>query len=86
MEHLPTMKEVKFVLPKPALTIRDIKPPQWVNLVQSSWKEIVEENGITPVQAKAQVLGTYISNLKRRPLQISSFISFKFTLMFNICN
>ena len=54
LDHMPTMKETKYLLPKPALSVRDIKPPQWVNLVQSSWKEV--EN-IKPSQAKAQVLG-----------------------------
>ena len=27
-------QETKFLLPKPALSARDIKPPQWVNMVQ----------------------------------------------------
>ena len=53
MEHKPTIKETKFLLPKPALSARDIKPPQWVNLVQSSWDEI---QTLTPSQAKAEVL------------------------------
>lgn len=26
------MKEIKFLLPKPALSLREIKPGQWVNL------------------------------------------------------
>jgi hypothetical protein len=26
------MKEIKFLLPKPALSLREIKPAQWVNL------------------------------------------------------
>ena len=56
LDHMPTMKETKYLLPKPALSVRDIKPPQWVNLVQSSWKE-VEHN--KPSQAKAQVLGAF---------------------------
>ena len=34
MDHVPTLKETKFLLPKPALSARDIKPPQWVNMVQ----------------------------------------------------
>ena len=28
MDHVPTLKETKFLLPKPALSARDIKPPQ----------------------------------------------------------
>ena len=54
LDHMPTMKETKYLLPKPALSVRDIKPPQWVNLVQSSWKEVEH---LKPSQAKAQVLG-----------------------------
>ena len=34
MDHKPTIKETKFLLPKPALSARDIKPPQWVNMVR----------------------------------------------------
>jgi hypothetical protein len=30
--HLQVMKEIKFLLPKPALSLREIKPAQWVNL------------------------------------------------------
>ena len=56
LDHMPTMKETKYLLPKPALTVRDIKPPQWVHLVQSSWKEVEH---LKPSQAKAQVLGTF---------------------------
>lgn len=56
MAHVPAMKETKFLLPKPALTVRDIKPAQWVNMVQSSW---VEVQGLETIQAKAQVLGMY---------------------------
>jgi len=68
LDHMPTMKETKYLLPKPALSVRDIKPPQWVNLVQSSWKE-VEHN--KPSQAKAQVLEV----LQKWPLFGSSFFA-----------
>ena len=34
MDHVPTLKETKFLLPKPALSDRNVKPPQWVNMVQ----------------------------------------------------
>jgi hypothetical protein len=54
LTHLPTMKETKFLLPRPALGVRDIKPPQWVNMVQASWHEV---EPLTVSQAKAQVLG-----------------------------
>jgi myosin-15 len=48
------MKETKFLLPKPALTVRDVKPAQWVNMVQSNWRDI---EMLTTIQSKAQVLG-----------------------------
>jgi myosin XV len=35
LNHIPVMKEIKFLLPKPALGLREIKPAQWVNLVQA---------------------------------------------------
>jgi myosin-15 len=54
MTHMPTMKETKFLLPKPALTVRDVKPAQWVNMVQSNWRDV---ETLTTIQAKAQVLG-----------------------------
>merc|ERR1719438_352868 len=53
MDHVPTLKETKFLLPKPALSARDIKPPQWVNMVQGSWAEVQD---ISASQAKAEVL------------------------------
>ena len=55
-DRMPTMKETKYLLPKPVLTVRDIKPPQWVNLVQNSWREI---EFYKPFQAKAEVLGQF---------------------------
>ena len=36
MDQKPSIKETKFLLPKPALSAKDIKPPQWVNMV-SKW-------------------------------------------------
>ena len=49
------LQETKFLLPKPALSARDIKPPQWVNMVQGSWAEVQD---IAASQAKAEVLRT----------------------------
>ena len=34
MDHVPTLKETKFLLPKPALSARDIKPPQVIFTTQ----------------------------------------------------
>ena len=62
MDNMPTMKETKYLLPKPALTLRDVRPPQWVNLVQSAWREV--EN-LTPIQAKAQVVGRWKKFIQR---------------------
>merc|ERR1712018_20679 len=53
MDQKPSIKETKFLLPKPALSAKHIKPPQWVNMVQGSWEEVQE---ISTSQAKAQVL------------------------------
>merc|ERR1712079_800401 len=68
MDHVPTLKETKFLLPKPALSARDIKPPQWVNMVQGSWAEVQD---IAASQAKAEVLET----LSDWPLFGSSFFA-----------
>ncbi|KAK6623915.1 hypothetical protein RUM44_010771 [Polyplax serrata] len=70
MTRVPTMKETKFLLPKPALSVRDVKPSQWVNMVQSNWQDC--EN-ITTIQAKAQVLDI----LSKWPLFGSSFFAVK---------
>ncbi|XP_037094410.1 unconventional myosin-XV-like isoform X2 [Pollicipes pollicipes] len=68
MQAMPTMKETKYLLPKAALMVRDIKPPQWVNMVQGSWTEVQEK---TPMEAKAAVLEI----LERWPLFGSSFFA-----------
>ena len=68
MAHKPTIKETKFLLPKPALSAKDIKPPQWVNMVQSSWEEV---KSLTTGKAKAKVLET----LSDWPLFGSSFFA-----------
>ncbi|GAB6020238.1 Unconventional myosin-XV [Chamberlinius hualienensis] len=70
MESVPTLKETKYLLPKPVLTIREIKPPQWVNMVQDSWKDAER---LTSTEAKAQVLEI----LQTWPLFGSSFFAVK---------
>ncbi|XP_054281634.1 unconventional myosin-XV-like isoform X2 [Macrosteles quadrilineatus] len=70
MTHPPAMKETKFLLPKPALTQRDIKPTQWVQLVQSHWPGV---QGLHSIQAKAQLLEI----LSKWPLFGSSFFAVK---------
>lgn len=70
MSHPPAMKETKFLLPKPALTQRDIKPAQWVQMVQGHWTHIAPLHSI---QAKAQLLEI----LSKWPLFGSSFFAIK---------
>lgn len=53
LSHVPAMKEIKFLLPKPALGIRELRPAQWVALVQSAWPSIAT---LDPTQVKAQFL------------------------------
>lgn len=70
LNHVPAMKEIKFLLPKPALGLREIRPAQWVGLVQSVWPQIA---GLNPVQVKAQFLNV----LAAWPLFGSSFFAVK---------
>lgn len=56
MTHPPGMKETKFLLPKPVLGLREIKPPEWVQMVQRQWTEVQH---LPSIQAKASVLGIY---------------------------
>lgn len=70
LNHVPAMKEIKFLLPKPALGIRELRPAQWVALVQSAWPAI---SGLTPIQVKSQ----FLSILSTWPLFGSSFFAVK---------
>ncbi|XP_059608839.1 unconventional myosin-XV [Phlebotomus argentipes] len=70
LSHVPTMKEIKFLLPKPALGIRELRPAQWVALVQSSWPSVAP---LSPGQVKAQFLAV----LATWPLFGSSFFAVK---------
>ncbi|XP_058837161.1 unconventional myosin-XV [Topomyia yanbarensis] len=70
LNHLPAMKEIKFLLPKPALSLRELRPAQWVALVQSAWPSIA---GLSPIQVKAQFLNV----LSSWPLFGSSFFAVK---------
>ncbi|KAG1658544.1 putative ATP-dependent RNA helicase DDX5 [Nymphon striatum] len=53
MKYQPTMKEIKYLLPKPVLELKDLKPQQWVNMVQGNWQEV---ESISTDVAKAQIL------------------------------
>ncbi|XP_040563865.1 unconventional myosin-XV [Lepeophtheirus salmonis] len=68
MNEKPSIKETKFLLPKPILSSREIKPPQWVSMVQNNWKNIEH---LTSGQAKGQVLQI----LSNWPLFGSSFFA-----------
>lgn len=70
LNHVPAMKEIKFLLPKPALGIREIRPAQWVSLVQSAWPAV---SNLNPGQVKAQFLNV----LSAWPLFGSSFFAVK---------
>ncbi|XP_055630321.1 unconventional myosin-XV [Toxorhynchites rutilus septentrionalis] len=70
LNHLPAMKEIKFLLPKPALSLRELRPAQWVALVQSAWPSIAN---LSPIQVKAQFLNV----LSSWPLFGSSFFAVK---------
>lgn len=54
MTHEPTTKEIKYLLPKPVLSLREPRPQQWGNMVQQAWNN-VQHN--TAAGCKAQVLG-----------------------------
>lgn len=53
LKHVPTMKEIKFLLPKTALGIRELRPPHWVALVQAAWPSIAT---LDVAQVKAEFL------------------------------
>ncbi|KAG5895942.1 hypothetical protein JTB14_016344 [Gonioctena quinquepunctata] len=55
--HPPNLKEVKYLLPKPILGLREPRPPQWLALVQTSW---------------GQAAGLPVSKAKHRVLQVLS--------------
>ena len=74
LSTLPLMQEVKFLLPKPALGVKDMKPAQWVNLVQKTWPDIA---GLSPIEAKAQVLGMLLFSGYCFKVVINSYFSLK---------
>lgn len=88
LNHIPVMKEIKFLLPKPALGLRELKPAQWVNLVQTGKyrdiclltilttrvvSEFIKVLVMTPLQCKAEFLNV----LSAWPLFGSSFFAVK---------
>ena len=70
MDHVPSRDEVKYLLPKPILPVRDIKPGQWVEMVQNNWQDM---SSLTTTEAKAQCLDI----LQKWPLFGSCFFAVK---------
>lgn len=70
MEQTPTKDEVKYLLPKPILPMRDIRPQQWVEMVQRNWTDM---SALTTTEAKAQCLDI----LQKWPLFGSCFFAVK---------
>lgn len=70
MTHEPATKEIKYLLPKPALSLREPRPQQWSNMVQQAWNNVQH---ITAAASKAQVLEI----LSKWPLFGSSFFAVK---------
>jgi myosin-15 len=74
MEQMPTKDEVKYLLPKPVLVMRELRPPQWVEMVQSNWNDM---SALTTTEAKAQCLDI----LQKWPLFGSCFFAVKVILI-----
>jgi len=53
MELMPTKDEVKYLLPKPVLPMKEIRPPQWVEMVQNNWNDMT---ALTTTELKLNVL------------------------------
>lgn len=59
MTHEPATKEIKYLLPKPALSLREPRPQQWSNMVQQAWNNVQHSSAAV---CKAQVLGKSTRN------------------------
>jgi len=70
MEQMPTKDEVKYLLPKPVLVMKELRPPQWVEMVQNNWNDM---SALTTTEAKAQCLDI----LQKWPLFGSCFFAVK---------
>lgn len=70
MEEQPTKDEVKYLLPKPVLPMKEVRPPQWISMVQSNWAEMA---ALSTIEAKAQCLDI----LQKWPLFGSCFFAVK---------
>lgn len=70
MEAVPSKDEIKYLLPKPVLAMRTIKPHQWVEMVQNHWNDV---SALLMIEAKAQCLDI----LHKWPLFGSCFFAVK---------
>lgn len=70
MEHKPSKEEVKYLLPKPVLPMREIRAAQWIEMVQRNWNDM---SALTTNEAKAQCLDI----LQKWPLFGSCFFAVK---------
>lgn len=73
MEQMPTKDEIKYLLPKPVLALRAIKPHQWVETVQNHWNDM---SALSTIEAKAQCLDI----LQKWPLFGSCFFAVKVSI------
>ena len=76
MEYQPTKEEVKYLLPKPILPMKFMKPNRWVELVQENWADM---SAISTMEAKAQCLDC----LSKWPLFGSCFFAVKHCVEYN---
>lgn len=76
MEYQPTKEEVKYLLPKPILPMKFMKPNRWVELVQENWTDM---SAISTMEAKAQCLDC----LSKWPLFGSCFFAVKHCVEYN---
>jgi len=70
MEHMPSKDEVKYLLPKPLLPMKEIRPQAWVEMVQKNWADMP---AINIMEAKAQCLDI----LQKWPLFGSCFFAIR---------
>ncbi|KAI2804564.1 Myosin and Kinesin Tail domain protein [Blomia tropicalis] len=70
MDQMPSKDEIKYLLPKPVLAMRTIKPHQWVEMVQNHWNDM---SALSTIEAKAQCLDI----LQKWPLFGSCFFAVK---------
>jgi len=73
MTHEPATKEIKYLLPKTALSLREPRPQQWSNMVQQAWNNVQHSSAAT---CKAQVLGELTRDFKLKLQETGKVYSF----------